>query len=345
MIHKHAVLLLGLVTCLACGSVCGQTSTVVEPPGTGGQPGGGKIGQLGDPAPPLTVLEWIKGKPVRIRPGTNFYAIVFCPLSRANHFAITNLSSLQQKYRDKGLITVVISEEAPEQVRQFVQLNGADMDFTIASDDYAGRTLRDFQLPFRQNRVPQAYVVSQEGKVLWFGHPLTDGMGWVVDEIASGRYDLEQTKKDMLSRDQLQEYLALARQQNSQAEQAGRILLSLRTNDAPALCDLAFKIATDPYIEKRDAALAAAALDRAAQLSSTNSTDIALDRAILLFQTGQQEAGLAAAKNALAAAQNDDDKGQISTNIRAMEARLAAQKNSETNHANGANVPVDKPKP
>jgi hypothetical protein len=290
-------------------------------------------------------LEWIKGKPVKIRSGTNFYAIVFCPLSQANHFAITNLSSLQQKYQDKGLITVVISEEAPERVKQFVQLNGADMGFAIAADEYAGQTLRNFQLPFRQNRVPQAYIVSQEGKVLWFGHPLTDGMGWVVDEIASGRYNLEQTKKDLLSREQLQEYLTLARQQDSQVKQAGRILLGLRTNDAPALCDLAFRIATDPYIEKRDAALATAALDRAAQISSTNSTDIALDRAILLFQTGQQEAGLAAAKNALAAAQSDDDKRQISTNIRAMEVRMAAQKNSETNRASGANVPVDKPKP
>ena len=43
--------------------------------------------------------------------------------------------------------------------------------------------------------LPRAYVVGKDGKVLWMGHPLTGGMGGVVDEIASGRYNLEQTQR------------------------------------------------------------------------------------------------------------------------------------------------------
>ena len=92
---------------------------------------------------------------------------------------------------------------------------------------------------------------------------------------------------------------------------------------------LAFQIATDPYIEKRDVALATAALDRAGQLTTTNTTDIAVDRAILLFQTGKQEEGLAQARKALASAQSEADKSEVKTCIRAMEARLAADKASQ----------------
>jgi hypothetical protein len=309
---------MGLITCFAAVFSCpGQSS------------GAGQSGNLGDPAPPLTVLEWIKGKPVKIQPGTNFYVLVFCPLSRAGEVALNNLSSLQQKYRDKGLVTVIISEEAPPQLRTLVQLNGAEMDFTIAADDYAERTLKNYQQAFHQNQLPLAYVISRDGKILWYGHPLTDGMGWVVDDVASGRYNLEQTEKDILSRDQLKEYIALARQKDPQVGPAGQILLGLRTNDAPALCDLAFKIATDPFIEQRDAALATAALDRAAQLSATNTTDIAVDRAILLFQTGQPEAGLAQAQNALTTAQTDDDKRHVQATIRAMQTRLAMAKTNQ----------------
>lgn len=344
MIHKHAVSLL-VLTFLAGISVFAQPSNVVKSPAINHPPKAQKIGQLGDPAPPLTVHEWIKGKPVKIHPGTNFYAIVFCTLSKANEFALTNLSALQKQYQEKGLVIVVISDDPPEQLRDFVQMRGADINFTVAADDLPGRTARNYEIAFGQYMPPLAYVVSQEGKVLWLGHPLTDGLGWVVEDIVSHRFNLEQTRKTVLSRQQMKEYLMLARNQDPQVEQAGRILLQLRSNDASALCDLAFKIATDPYIEKRDVALATLALDRAAQLSTTNTTDIAVDRALLLFQTGQQAAGLARAKQALTTARTDEDKSEVKSCIHAMEARLTAERTTPANPPGGTNLPGGKLNP
>src|ERR1035441_9993751 len=103
MIHKHAVSFVVLMTFLAWGSGCAQPSNVVAKPDIGGQPRQEKIGRIGDPAPPLTVQEWVRGKPVKIQKGTNIYVIVFCTLSRANEMALTNLNSLQKLYQDKGL--------------------------------------------------------------------------------------------------------------------------------------------------------------------------------------------------------------------------------------------------
>jgi peroxiredoxin len=308
MFNKHAVLLVGLITCLA------PVSSFAE--------------KLGDPAPPLTVMEWIKGKPVQIKAGTNIYVLVFCTLSRANDFALTNLSNLQTIYQDKGVVVVAISDEPAEQLKAFVQLKEAKIEFAVA-DDNASRTMINYQQAFEQVALPRAYVVGKDGKVLWHGHPLLDGLGDVVDEITSGRYNLKQTQKRIVAAEMMEKYLALARQDDTNSVMAGRILLTIRTNDAAGLCDLASQIATDPFIVKRDVALASAALDRAEQLGAMNITDIAVDRAILLFQTGKEEEGLARARQALASAQSPDAKDEAQICVRAMETRLAAAKTNQ----------------
>jgi hypothetical protein len=148
-----------------------------------------------------------------------------------------------------------------------------------------------------------------------------------VDEITSGRYDLKLAQRNIIATEEMGKYLALARDGDTNSVAAGQMLLTIRANDAAGLCDLAYQIATDPYIADRDATLANAALDRALQIGATNITDIAVDRAILLFQTGKQEEGLAKARQALAEAQSEADKNEAQTCVHAMEIRLAAPKN------------------
>jgi hypothetical protein len=308
MIFKRAVLLMALTSCLV------SLSSAAE-----------HLGKLGDPTPPLTIDTWIKGSPVKIEPGTNIYVLVFCSLSRANEFALTNLSSLQEKYRDKGVIAVAISDEAADQLKTLIQLKGAEMDFTVAADEIPGRTARNFLHAFGQMMLPRAFIVGKDGKLLWYGHPLTDGMGEVVDEITAGQYNRDEAQKEITARDELEQYVIFARQADPRSATVGRILLGIRTNDAPGLCTLASKIATDPYIQDRDIGLATAALDRAEQLSTTNATDIAVDRAILLFQTGKEVEGLEAARKALASAPNPDAKEEAQICVHAMESRLAAK--------------------
>ena len=317
MFNKHAVLLVGLIACLA------PVSSFAD--------------NLGDPAPDLTVKEWIKGGPVQIKAGTNTYVLVFCTLSRVNDLGITNLSNLQKKYRDKGLVAVVISSEPVEQLKPFVQLKGAQIAFTVAADDDARKATGTYQQAFNQMMIPRAYVVGKNGNVLWYGHPMR-GLDEVVDDIMSGRYKFEPAQKSVIAAEQMEKYLVLAHQDDdTNSAKAGRMLLAIRTNDAAGLCDLAYQIANDPFIVKRDVALANAALDRAEQLATTNITDIAVDRAILLFQTGREEEGLARARQALASAQSQAAKDEAQICIHAMEARMAAAK------TNQITAPADKP--
>jgi peroxiredoxin len=345
MIYKHTALLVGLITCIATVSCTAEKNPVAATVPEKAQPAApvsSTAGKLGDLAPALTVKEWIKGKPVDFKAGTNIYVLVFCTLSRANDFALTNLDNLQKQYADKGVVVVAISAEPAESLKEFVQIKAAKVGFTVAGDDESRTATTSYQQAFKQMMLPRAYIVGKDGKVLWMGHPLRDDMGMVVDEITSGRYNLEQAQKKVIASEQMEQYLALARQDDPRTAKVGRIMLTLRTNDAPALCDLAFQIATAPYIEKRDVAVANAALDRAAQLTTTNATDIAVDRAILLFQTGKQQEGLAQARQALTVALSEADKSEVKTCIHAMEARLAADKASQTNDSS-TNSPAGKP--
>lgn len=348
--NKKIVLFASMLGGLAAVPSQAQTSTIPEQattPITSAAPPKSPTGEfrsLGDPAPLLTVAEWVKGKPVKMQlggNGTNIYVLVFSTLSRANDVALTNLSSLQSRYADKGVITVAVSDDPPETLRAFVQTKGAEINFSVAADDIR-RTISNYQRFFRQMMFPRAYIVGKDGNVLWFGHPLRDDMGQVVDDIVAGRFSLEREKNKVVANQQMEQYLALARQDDPRTAKAGRIMLTLRTNDAPALCDLAFQIATAPYIEKRDVALATAALDRASQLSTTNAADIAVDRAILLFQTGKKEEGLAKAREALTLAQTEADKDEANTCIRAMEKQLAMAQSSPTN-TSSTNLPAGHP--
>ena len=346
MIKKRALRILGWMMSLAvvCGAAA-ETNAPVAPAQQTGLPAPSgipwrpaqpvRLPRLGDPAPALSVLEWVKGQPVKIQPGTNFYVVVFCTLTRANDVALTNLSSLQKRYQDKGLITVAISDDPPALLKEFVQNRGGEINFTVAADDYARKTTTDYQQAFWQMMLPRAYVVGKEGTVLWYGHPLRDDLGLVVDAIASGKYNMTATQKEVRSREQLEEYLFRAREDSPVAPKLGQMLLHFRTNDAAGLLEMASEIAKDPGLVKRDVALATTALDRSAQLTTTNATDIAVTRAILVFQSGQEQAGLAKAREVLAQAKTPAERDSVQAYVKVMEARMASEKSGGTNSARG----------
>ena len=183
MINKFTLLLAGLIACLV------PVSSLAD--------------NLGDPAPQLTVKEWLKGNPVQIKAGTNVYVLVFCTLSRVNDFGSDDLSNLQKKYQGQGLVAVAISAEPVEQIKPFVQLKGAQIAFTVAADDEARKATGTYQQAFSQMMLPRAYVVGKDGNVLWYGHTLR-GLDEAVDEIMSGRYNFDQTRKTVTAAERVE---------------------------------------------------------------------------------------------------------------------------------------------
>lgn len=282
----------------------------------------GLAGLIGEPAPPLNVSAWIKGQPVEVKPGTNIFVVeIWNTTSAGSRAAITNLNNLQQRYQNKGVVVLGISDEPAGKIQAFLEQAGTNIAYEIAVDNKRHTSLT-YMNPVMRRAIPYAFVVGTNGDLLWHGSP-SRGLEHVVEAITSGRYDEARAQKLDLAEHQMRQYVDLARQGGDRANLAGQTLLAARTNDAALLCELAFVISTVPKLATRDFALAGQALDQAEKLAPTNPVPITLGRAIWLFESGKHDEGLAKARQALAQTQDSLEKTNIETYIQTMQKRLA----------------------
>ena len=293
-------------------------------------PGTGLGGLIGEPAPPLVVKEWIKGQPVAIKPGTNIYLVeIWGTSSLGNRVCITNLNRLQARFKTNGLVVVGISDEPADKIKEFIQHGGTNIEYAIAADDQR-QTALSYMTPVKQRGIPYTFVVGTNGTVLWHGNPLA-GLNKALEQIIVGKYDAERARKAEIAENQIEQYLGLARRGDFRAKSAGAALLANRTNDVPLLCDMAYQITTAPKLANRDFVLAGEALDQAEKLSVTNKAPVMIIRAVWLFTSGKQDAGMILATQAINSAQSPMDKNRIQLLLRTMEAHLAAAKTSQSN--------------
>lgn len=138
-------------------------------------------GKLGDPAPALSVSEWVKGGPVTLADGKGktVYVVEFwatwCPPCRES---IPHLTELQKKYKDKGVVVIGVTTEDAADVQSFVTAQGAAMDYVVAVDK-DGKTTEAYMDAFGEDGIPHAFIVDTAGAIVWHGHPL-DGLDEAV---------------------------------------------------------------------------------------------------------------------------------------------------------------------
>ncbi len=277
---------------------------------------------LGEPAPPLKVQEWVKGQPVAIKPGTNLYVVEIWesgnPACRA---CITNLNHLQQRYQSNGVVVVGISDEPVAKLKDFVQTNGANLDYAVAADDHR-KTAISYMEPVRQRGIPFAFVVGTNGTVIWYGPPF-GGLNAALHLMVAGEYDVARAKTNEIASHQMEQYLILAGRGDPRTRAAGEALLANRTNNAEMLGEMAYEICTNPRLKKRDFAVAEAALDQAEKLAGTNKAPAMIMRAVWLFASGQRDGGLLLATQALAAAKSPKERDDVQLFLRSMQAQEA----------------------
>ncbi|HVM49420.1 MAG TPA: TlpA disulfide reductase family protein [Candidatus Acidoferrum sp.] len=298
--------------------------------------------ELGDPAPPLVIKEWIKGNPVEIKPGTNIYVVaIWNTTSATTRNAIARLNEIQTKYKDKGVVVVAVSDETPEKIRKFMALPDVHMDYAVGADT-ARRTAISYMLGFKVRTVPQVFVIGKDGKFLWHGDPVR-GLDQVLTKVLAGTYQVARAKDTDLYRRHLEEYLALSKRGDPRARLAGQSLMVDWTNDVSRLRDFAYVITIDTGNPHRDLTLAGQALDMAERISPTNTLSLFTARAAWVFECGRQDEAIGMMKDAIAAAKDAKEKAALEPYLHALEKRqaklaAAAQAHSATNIVTITNV-------
>lgn len=160
---------------------------------------------FGDPAPPLRVGRWIKGRPIQRFEKGKVYVIEFwatwCGPCKA---AMPHLSALARQYKDKvTVLGIDIYEEkttSEEKVKAFVDSMGSRMDYHVAAGDNNFMVTGWFDASGERG-IPRSFVVNAEGRLAWIGHP--KDLDKVLPKIVNNTFDI----KEALSKRKLDKYL------------------------------------------------------------------------------------------------------------------------------------------
>lgn len=178
---------------------------------------------IGSPAPKLQVAKWVQGEPVgEFKPGTPYIVEFWATWCGPCRESIPHLNQIYEKFKDKGL--VVIGQDVWEQnedgVAPFVKKMGDQMTYRVALDDKSkeskGAMAVNWMEAAEQNGIPTAFVVNQQGKIAWIGHPMALPET-VLEDIIAGHYDLDKAAADY---------------QKEQAEQEARMGLSRKLSQS-----------------------------------------------------------------------------------------------------------------
>lgn len=177
--------------------------------GRGTQPEGRQeLLRVGDPAPKLAIEAWVKGDPVEGFKRDHVYVVEFwatwCPPCRTT---IPHLTEIQERHKGRATVIGISAKdrngESLERVGRFVGERGAEMEYTVAFDE-GGKTNQAYMRAARQSGIPTAFVVDQQGRIAWIGHPM-DGLDDVVDRIVSGGFDATKASRGQLLSREIQD--------------------------------------------------------------------------------------------------------------------------------------------
>jgi len=266
--------------------------------------------KIGDAAPALAITQWIKGAAVDLAAGkgTNVYVVEFwatwCGPCRRT---IPHLSALQRDYKDKGVVTIGISDEDAATVRPFVEKMGTNMAYTIALDR-AKETARAYMRAFAVEGIPHAFVVDKEGKIVWQGHPM-DGLDRVLERVTAGTFDPAEVQKLERARELLSAYQGVAQiaEEQELLKIMGTRLLALGGHDPAFLNEVAWSLLTDE-LAWRDLALAEAMAAKACALTQQKEASLLDTYARALALNGKKAEAIAIQEKAIAL--STDQAGQ-----------------------------------
>jgi thiol-disulfide isomerase/thioredoxin len=156
--------------------------------------------RVGDPAPMLPVMVWIKGEPVNsFQPGKVYVVEFWATWCGPCQIVMPHLSALQQKYDGRLTVIGVNAREADNAsgavavVRKFVLRKGDQMNYTVGMDDPKTHPVFDaWMTAAGAYGIPTTFIVDRSGRIAWIGHPSSGEAEFdaALDQALEGKSDL-----------------------------------------------------------------------------------------------------------------------------------------------------------
>lgn len=152
---------------------------------------------IGDSAPSLEHVSWLKGHPTTSFEKGKVYVVEFwatwCGPCKAN---IPNLTALAKKYAGKVSISGIDIWESTDpkdttytnRVSAFVKKEGNQMDYNVGVDDLAKGTANAWMKASEEGGIPMSFVIGKDGKIAWMGH--AEGLDQVLEAVTAGTFDV-----------------------------------------------------------------------------------------------------------------------------------------------------------
>jgi len=125
----------------------------------------------------ITAENWLNSEPIKIESlkgkivVAEFWA-TWCPPCKKS---IPHLIELNEKFKDKGVVIIGLTDENKETVEPFVK--SMNMTYPVAVGSRSGNE-------YGVTGIPTAFIISREGKIVWSGHPMAGLDKAIEEEVA-----------------------------------------------------------------------------------------------------------------------------------------------------------------
>jgi thiol-disulfide isomerase/thioredoxin len=274
--------------------------------------------ELGDPAAPLLMKDWVKGEPVTLEKGTIYVVEFWATWCGPCLTSIPHLTELQKKYKDQGVVFIGISDEDDPTVRPFVDKMGDTMDYWVAADPER-KTYSTYMTAYKQNGIPTAFIVDRDLNTVWLGHPM-GGLDKALEEVIGGTYDIEAIRAAHFAEQQLPEYFRLVQiGSGNEARKLGEKILAGGKDSPTLLNQLAWKIVSSGNVKTRDLDLGMKAAQAAYDGSDGKTPFIVDTLARAYYESGNIDKAIDYQKKAVDLSLDGPKKDELAATLRKYE--------------------------
>lgn len=282
-----------------------------------------QAGELGDLAPQLQVSKWVKGTEVdvTVADGKQVFVVEFWATWCGPCIqSIPHLTEMQKAFGERGVTFIGVSDEPPATVEPFVKEMGEKMDYNVVVDP-SRKTHDGYMGAFGIGGIPHAFIVDQQGRIIWHDHPMND-LEEVLELVLAGDFSVEDARALQAERaaaaDEEQQiwqdtesYFELAARADGaeQAQELGASIIERAGQNWALLNSFAWDILTRPGLTNRDLNVALDAAKTADALTENENAFVLDTLALAMFETGNVNEAVELQRKAvkLASTQGDPD--------------------------------------